>query len=206
MSPGSICCQIHPPWPRTCFKTEVLQQFPLLICSTGFHFASSSSCLLSGRKQPVASCCGGSLHHPHTASWPRHAQGATYKPPCHPQRKAPCSTATSSPALYQHRETGEISKCGEVNCAPFRVAGEEKCSSGCLLASLTSASAGELEDPAHGGLQEKRGKKPPLDELYKAAFQATARGQALLFCRGIAQRRKFRSSSHRSKTASREGS
>lgn len=50
VSPGSACCQIHPPWPRTCFKTEVLHQFPLLICSRGFHFAALSSCLLPGRK------------------------------------------------------------------------------------------------------------------------------------------------------------
>ena len=50
------------------------------------------------------------------------------------------------------------------------------------------------------GVGEKGEKKSPYSEFYKAVFQATAREQALLYCKGIAQRAKSGSSSHRSET------
>lgn len=64
-----------------------------------------SRCFCEQLLEPTASCCHGHLRHPRTASRLCHVSGAARRCPCHPQQKAPPSTA-----LCWHRGAGETRK------------------------------------------------------------------------------------------------
>lgn len=112
-TPRSVCPQIHPAWLRKGFKTEVLQQSPLLVCSSRFHFGCSSSVL------PPTASCGSLVAH----AQPRgcslcHVRGATCRRPCHPQQRATSGTATS--LVLAQRDWGDKeSKSGKL-CSVYR--------------------------------------------------------------------------------------
>lgn len=86
MSPGSICPQFTLPGHGTASK---LQQFPLSVCSGGFHLARTACCWGAGNPQhPVPA-----LPHHHVLLWLCCAAGAA---------QLSISTAVSAP-LHSRR-------------------------------------------------------------------------------------------------------